>query len=118
MFQSNLAKMATRAGARWAMIAGTDGVLLETDSPAFRAEAEAFAAQFASLFRISHKVAGEVEIGELKSALLVTEQGKVLIQPLNTDYILIMFLEPTAHPGKALFEIARTEGLLEEELAY
>ena len=38
MFQSILSKLKTRAGARWAMIVGNDGVLLETDTPAFHAD--------------------------------------------------------------------------------
>ncbi|MGD0309304.1 MAG: roadblock/LC7 domain-containing protein [Acidobacteriota bacterium] len=118
MFQSNLARLAARARARWVMIAGSDGVLLETDSRAFRTEAEAIAAQFASLFRISRKVAGDTESGGLQSALLVTEQGKILLQALNEDYILILFLEPDSHAGKAFFEISRAAGPIEKELRY
>jgi predicted regulator of Ras-like GTPase activity (Roadblock/LC7/MglB family) len=118
MFQSDLARLAARARARWVMIAGSDGVLLETDSRAFRAEAEAIAAQFASLFRISRRVAGDTESGGLKNALLVTEQGKILLRALNEEYLLILFLEPDSQAGKALFEISRAAGPLEKELRY
>ena len=118
MFQSNLALLAARTRARWVMIAGSDGVLLETDSRAFRTEAEAIAAQFASLFRIARKVSGDTESGGLQSTLLVTEQGKILLQALNEDYILILFLEPDSHAGKAFFEISRAAGPIEKELRY
>lgn len=118
MFQSSLARLAARAKARWVMIAGTDGVLLETDSRAFRTEAEAIAAQFAGLFRISCKVAGDTESGGLQDAILVTEQGKILLRALNEEYILILFLEPGSHAGKAFFEITRAAGPIERELRY
>ncbi len=118
MFQSSLVKLAAESGARWAMIAGTDGVLLETDARAFRAEAEALAAQLTSLFRISRKVAEDVGVGCLQSALLVTDQGKIIVQPVNQDYILVLFLELDSHAGKAFFEISRAADLIEKELAY
>ena len=118
MFQSNLARLAARAKARWVMIAGSDGVLLETDSRAFRMEAESIAAQFTSLFRTSRQVAGDTDSGELQSAVLATEQGKILLQALNEDYILILFLEPGSHTGTAVFEITRTAASIEKELRY
>jgi predicted regulator of Ras-like GTPase activity (Roadblock/LC7/MglB family) len=118
MFQSILATLATRAGARWAMIAGTDGVLLETNSEDFRAEAEGLAAEYAALFRTARKAAGETAMGELKGSLLFTAQGKIVFQTLTPDYFLILALEPESYAGKAFFEISRASGSLEEELVY
>jgi predicted regulator of Ras-like GTPase activity (Roadblock/LC7/MglB family) len=118
MFQSILAMLAARAGARWAMIAGTDGVLLETNSEDFRAEAEGLAAEYAALFRASRKAASDTAMGELKGSLLFTDQGKIVFQTLTADYFLILALEPESYAGKAFFEISRASGTLEEELVY
>jgi predicted regulator of Ras-like GTPase activity (Roadblock/LC7/MglB family) len=100
------------------MIVANDGVLLETDTAAFHAAAESLAAEYASLFRASRKAASNTEMGKVHSSLLVTEQGKLLFQTLTPDYFLVLSLETTATAGKALFEVARTTGSLEEELAY
>jgi predicted regulator of Ras-like GTPase activity (Roadblock/LC7/MglB family) len=118
MFQSILARLAARAGARWAMITGADGVLLETNSGAFRAEAEGLAAEYAALFRASRKAASDTDMGGLKGSVLVTDQGKILFQTLTADYFLILFLETESHAGKAFFEISRASGPLKQELVY
>ena len=118
MFQSILAKLRARAGARWAMIVANDGVLLETDAPAFHAAAESLAAEYATLFRASRKAAGNTDAGELHSSLLVTEQGKLLFQTLTPDYFLVLLLDNTMYAGKALFEVTRASRSLEEELVY
>jgi len=118
MFQSILAKLRTRAGARWAMIVANDGVLLETDTPGFHGAAENLAAEYAALFRTSRKAAGNTEMGELHSSLLVTEQGKLLFQTLTTEYFLVLSLDTSAYAGKALHEVTRASGSLEEQLAF
>ena len=118
MFQSILARLVARSRARWGMIVGNDGVLLETDSRAFRAEAEGLAAEYGAFFRASRKAAGDTDMGGLLSSLLVTEQGKILLQALSADYFLVLCLEPDSYAGKALFEVSRASGSLEEELVY
>jgi predicted regulator of Ras-like GTPase activity (Roadblock/LC7/MglB family) len=118
MFQSILARLVAQSGARWAMIVGTDGVLLETDTKAFRSKAESLAAEYAAFFRASRKAAGDTDLGRLLHSQLVTNRGKLLFQTLTADYFLLLSLEPDAHAGKAFFEIARACGPLEEELVY
>lgn len=118
MFQSILAELVSRSGARWAMIVGNDGVLLETDNHGFRAEAEGLAAEYASFHRASRKTVGDTDLGTLIHSQLVTEQGKVLFQPLTSEYFLVLALEPDSHAGRAFFEISRACGSLEEELVY
>ena len=118
MFQSILETLVARTGARWAMIAGTDGVLLETNSENLRSEAEGLAAEYATLYRASRKAASDAAMGELESSLLVTSQGKIVFQTLTADYFLILALEPESYLGRALFEISRASGTLEEELVY
>jgi predicted regulator of Ras-like GTPase activity (Roadblock/LC7/MglB family) len=118
MFQSILATLVARTRARWAMIVGNDGVLLETDNHGFRAEAEGLAAEYATLYRSSRKTAGNTDLGALVNSQFVTEQGKVLFQPLTSEYFLVLALESDAHAGKAFFEISRACGSLEEELVF
>jgi predicted regulator of Ras-like GTPase activity (Roadblock/LC7/MglB family) len=118
MFQSILSTLVARTGARWAMIAGTDGVLLETNSEDFRAEAEGLAAEYATLYRASRKVASDTAMGALKSSVLVTDQGKTVFQTLTADYFLILALEAESYVGKTFYEISRASGTLEEELVY
>ncbi len=118
MFQSLLARLVARAGARWAMIVGTDGVLLETDSRSFHTEAEGLAAEYATLYRAARKVAGDTDLGGFHNSLMVTDQGKILLQALASEYFLVLFLEPESPAGKAAFEVARASTSLAQELVY
>ena len=117
MFQSILARLVTRSGARWAMIVGSDGVLLETHNQAFRSKAEGLAAIYATLSRALWKTAADTDMGALQDFQLTTEEGKILIRPLTGEYCLIMSLERESLSGKALFEISRASGRLERELS-
>jgi predicted regulator of Ras-like GTPase activity (Roadblock/LC7/MglB family) len=116
MFQSTLDKLVARAGARWAMIVGSDGVLLETDQKDFRTEAEALAAEYAVFVRASRKAAAGTGTGTLQRMLMTTDQGKVLFRALTPDYFLALFLEPDSYAGKACFEMDRMTEPLEREL--
>ncbi len=118
MFQSLLARLVARAGARWAMIVGTDGVLLETDSRAFHDEAEGLAAEYAILYRAARKAAGDTDLGGVLNSVLVADKGKILFQALAADYFLVLFLEPESHAGKAVFEVTRASDSLAQELTY
>ena len=118
MFQTTLARLVAQAGARWAMIAGVDGVLLETDNAAFRAEAEGLAAEYAAFYRASRKATTDTDMGALKSALLVAENAKIVFQALTADYLLIVLLTQEAHSGKAFFEMSRIAEILARELTY
>jgi predicted regulator of Ras-like GTPase activity (Roadblock/LC7/MglB family) len=98
------------------MIVGNDGVVLETDSQSFRAEAEGLAAEYAAFCRTSLKVTIDTDMGGLHSALLVTDHGKILLQTLTSEYFLVMLLQPGAYHGKACFEMSRVADPLEHEL--
>lgn len=118
MFQATLAKLVTQTGARWAMIVGSDGVLLETDNISFHAEAEALAAIYASFYRASRKAATDTDMGVLHASVLVVDQGKILLQALTADYFLIVFLAGHVHTGKAFFEMSRAAAPLLQELKF
>jgi len=98
------------------MIVGNDGVVLETDSRSFRAEAEGLAAEFAAFCRTSLKVTIDTDMGGLHSSLLITDYGKILLQTLTPDYFLVMLLQPGAYYGKACFELSRVARPLEHQL--
>jgi predicted regulator of Ras-like GTPase activity (Roadblock/LC7/MglB family) len=117
MFQPILEKLVTRAGARWAMIAGTDGVLLETDRRSFHAEAEGLAPECAACYRAARKAASNSDIGVLRSSLLVTDKGKILFHFLTDEYFLVALLPADAHAGKTIFEISRVADPLAQELS-
>jgi predicted regulator of Ras-like GTPase activity (Roadblock/LC7/MglB family) len=118
MFQSILARLSARAGARWAMIVGNDGILLEADNRAFRTQAEGLAAEYAGLMRMSWKAAADTDMGPMQSSLLVTDQAKILFQTLTDDYFLVVCLELDAHAGKAFYEISRAVAPIAEELVF
>ena len=107
-----------RAGARWAMIVGSDGILLETDQREFRTEAEAMAAEYAVCLRAARKAAGNTEMGTVMQTFLATERGRILLHSLNGDYFLAMLLEPDSYAGKACFELGRATDSLQKELSY
>lgn len=118
MFRSTLARLVAQAGARWAMIVGSDGVLLETDDPSFHVEAENLAAVYAAFYRASRKAATDTDMGGLHASLLVVERGKLLLQALTDDYFLLLFLAGHEHTGKAFFEMSRAATPLIHELSY
>jgi predicted regulator of Ras-like GTPase activity (Roadblock/LC7/MglB family) len=118
MFRPILAKLVLQTGARWAMIVGGDGVLLETDNLSFRSEAEGLAAVFAACFRFCCKATSDGDLGNLRSSLLATEQGKILFQSLTDEYFLVVMLDAEAHAGKTFFEITRVTDPLAQELSF
>jgi predicted regulator of Ras-like GTPase activity (Roadblock/LC7/MglB family) len=118
MFQPILANLVSQTGARWAMIVGGDGVLLETDHLSSRSEAEGQAAVFAACYRSSRKAATDGDLGNLRTSILATEQGKILFQALTEEYFLVMLLDAEAHAGKTFFEITRVTDPLSQELSF
>jgi predicted regulator of Ras-like GTPase activity (Roadblock/LC7/MglB family) len=100
------------------MIVGADGVALETNSGHMEQAAEVLAAEYATLFRASRKVAAQTATGDFQGAVLTTDCGRVVLQTLTSDYFLLLYLEPLAHAGKAVFEISRARDAIVEELAY
>jgi len=119
MFQTILTNLVARvAGARWAMIVGVDGVLLDANCEEMHPKGEILAAEYAAFFRACRKVTVDTEGGDLHGTVLATNRGKTLFQMLTADYFLLMHLAPQANAGKALFEITRTRETLQEELVY
>ncbi len=118
MFRETLQNLVNRAGARWAMIVGSDGILLETDQKEFRTEAEAMAAEYAVCLRAARKAAGNTEMGAISQTFLAAERGKILLYNLNEDYFLAMLLEPGSYAGKACFELGRATESLQKELSF
>jgi predicted regulator of Ras-like GTPase activity (Roadblock/LC7/MglB family) len=117
MFQEILQDLVVRSGARWAMIAGSDGILLETDTQGFRAEAESLAAEYAVCLRSARKAAGNTAMGAVLQTFVATERGKILFQSLNGDYFLALSLGPQSYAGKANFELGRITESLQKELS-
>jgi predicted regulator of Ras-like GTPase activity (Roadblock/LC7/MglB family) len=118
MFQATLAKLVAQAGAHWAMIVGSDGVLLETDRPSFRGEAESMAAVYAAFYRAARKAATDTDMAGLPTCLLELEPGKILLQALTAEYFLVLFLSSQEPAGKALFEMSRVTAPLARELRF
>jgi predicted regulator of Ras-like GTPase activity (Roadblock/LC7/MglB family) len=119
MFQTVLANLVERTpGTRWAMIVGADGVALEANSENMGQAAEVLAAEYATLFRASRKVTAQTATGDLQGTILTTDCGRVVLQTLTSEYFLLLYLDPLAHAGKALFEISRARDAIVEELAY
>jgi predicted regulator of Ras-like GTPase activity (Roadblock/LC7/MglB family) len=117
MFQPTLEKLVAQAQARWGMIVGNDGVLLETDRKEFHQEAEALAAEYAAYIKAARKAVGDTGLGDLHQCLLATESGKILFQILTQDYFLALCLGQGSFAGKACFEISRIIEPLEKELS-
>jgi predicted regulator of Ras-like GTPase activity (Roadblock/LC7/MglB family) len=117
MFQSMLAKLVAQTHARWAMIVGSDGVLLETDNRFFRTEADCLAAEYAAYYRASRKAAADTDMGGLLSSMLVVGQGKLLFHAITSDYVLILLLAGEEPAGKAFFEMTRLSEPLVQELS-
>jgi predicted regulator of Ras-like GTPase activity (Roadblock/LC7/MglB family) len=118
MFQAILAKLVAQAGARWAMIVGSDGVLLETDHPSFRGEAEPMAAVYAAFYRAARKAATDTDMAGLPICLLELAAGKILLQALTTEYLLVLLLSSQEPAGKGFFEMSRVTTPLARELSF
>jgi len=119
MFQTALAELVSRLpGSEWAMIVGLDGVVLEVSHNELRKEAEMLAAEYANLMRASCNTAGRTSIGKVDGLALSTEKGKLMLQSLTPDYILLLRVQPTVLVGKALFEIFRTREAIVGELTF
>jgi predicted regulator of Ras-like GTPase activity (Roadblock/LC7/MglB family) len=118
MFQAILETLLQRTrGARWAMVVGTDGVLLDA-APRGLPDAEILAAEFASLYRGARKSLAATGGEDLSSVTLLSRKGKLIFQFLTPEYFLMLDLGPTGNSGRASFEIARICGMLERELVF
>ncbi len=118
MFQATLEKLVAQTGARWAMIVGNDGVLLETDRVSFRGEAESMAAVYAAFYRAARKTATDTDMTGLPTCLLELDPGKILLQALTAEYFLVVFLSTQEPTGKAFFEMSRVKAPLARELSF
>lgn len=117
MFQPILENLVVQAGAHWAMIVGTDGMVLETDSPSFRSEAEGLAPEYAACYRAARLAADGTDAGFMRHAIVAADKGKILFHFLTDDYFLVALLPSDAHAGKTCFEIARVTNPLAKELS-
>jgi predicted regulator of Ras-like GTPase activity (Roadblock/LC7/MglB family) len=115
MFRTILGSLTARVeGARWAMVAGSNGGLVESSPQGFD-DAEVIAAEYALLYRAMRRTVA-AQGDELTSATITTDRGKMLFHFLTPDYFLVMALHPASHSGKAAFEVSRARGSLEREL--
>jgi predicted regulator of Ras-like GTPase activity (Roadblock/LC7/MglB family) len=118
MFQAILSNLTKRIrGARWAMVVGVDGVLLET-MPATLPDGELFAAEYAAFYRSARRATAQTGGDDVATAALITRHGKLMFQFLTPEYFLILALDPSGNSGKASFETARVRGMLERELVF
>ncbi len=119
MFQDILARLLRNVkGARWAMVVGLDGVLLDASGPGSTTRGEALAAEYALFHRACQRLLAETASGELQNLLMITDQSKIVCQSLTPEYFLLVSLDPEGHSGRARFEISRARALLEHELVY
>lgn len=117
MFKAILADLLARVkGARWAMVVGVDGVMLEATPTHNHTSAEVLAAEYAVFFRACQKVISETRAGEFQSLVFFTTHGKVMFEFLTAEYFFLMGLDPEGHTGRARFEISRARSQLEREL--
>lgn len=115
MFNMILGNLTQRVqGARWAMVAGSNGGLVES-APAGFADADVIAAEYALLYRAMRRTLA-ADGDEFENATITTDRGKMLFQFLTPDYFLLMALNPACPSGKAAFEVSRARAPLEREL--
>jgi uncharacterized protein len=116
MFREILVKLMNDVkGARWAIVAGGDGVPVDASSEA-SVSTETLAAEYAFFVRACQRVLAETGGDELRGFELLTNRGKVILEPLTPEYFLLMGLEPEGYTGQARFEILRARSLMEQEL--
>lgn len=99
-------ELAGRAEVRAVVLASPDGLPIDQACPA-GFDAEALAALAATTVRNATQLAAAGSAGELRSLLLETAQGLVIVSGAGADGWLVVLTRPGANAGELLFELRR-----------
>lgn len=99
-------ELAGRAEVRGVVLASPDGLPIDQAGPA-GFDAEALAALAATAVRSASQLAGASGAGELRSAVLETAEGLVIISGAGAEGWLLVLTRAGANAGELLFELRR-----------
>lgn len=119
MFRSILENLVREvAGARWAIVVGADGVVLEAGLGASGpgVPVETLAAEYALFMKACEGVLAQTGGETLDGFTLSTAESKVVLQPLTPEYFLVMGLDSSGMAGQARHKISRIQPDLERRI--
>jgi predicted regulator of Ras-like GTPase activity (Roadblock/LC7/MglB family) len=88
-----------------AIIVGTRGGFNFHASADFKFDAESFAAEYATLFRIARRTAEDTSMGAALEQILISEKGVLLARRFGSDDVAVFVCGPDLNLGRLRYEI-------------
>lgn len=76
-------------------------------SPDFSFDAESFAAEHATLFRIARRTAEDTAMGDALEQILISEKAILVARRFGTDDVAVFVCSADQHLGRLRYEIRR-----------
>ncbi len=104
-------------GSLAAVLAGLDGLVVDSRTRDPECPFEPLAAHGARLFRNGEKAIGDLSEPVLQELMLVSGRNFILLRSVGSSYFLLLILARTACLGKARYELQKAEKNFAAELA-
>ena len=74
-------------------------------SPGFDFDADTFAAEYTTLFRIAQRTAEDTELGDASEQILITERSVLLARRIRGEGIAVFLCGTNEHLGRLRYEV-------------
>lgn len=90
---------------RAVVLVGASGVLRFRAAPELEFDAESFAAEYATLFRIASRTAQDTSMGDAFEQIQISEKALLVMRRFGAGNVAIFVCGPDQHLGRLRFEI-------------
>jgi len=90
-----------------AILIGAGGAFKVHSSSDFSFDAEAFAAEYATLFRIARRTAEDTAMGDALEQILISDKAILVARRFGSDDVAIFVCGADQHLGRLRYEIRR-----------
>ena len=88
------------------LITAAGGVKVHS-SPDFRIDADSFAAEYATLFRIARRTAEDTSLGDAREQILISDKAILVARRVGSDDVAGFVCGVDQHLGRLRYEIRR-----------
>ena len=83
------------------------GVVESHSSPGFKFDAESFAAEYATLFRIARRTAEDTAVGDAVEQILISDKAILIARRFGNDDVAVFLCGADQNLGRIRYEIRR-----------
>jgi predicted regulator of Ras-like GTPase activity (Roadblock/LC7/MglB family) len=89
------------------ILVGATGEFAVCSSPGFSFDAESFAAEYGTLFRIALRTAEDTAMGDTLEQILISDKAILLARRFGSDDVIVFVCGADQHLGRLRYEIRR-----------